>query len=106
MLVWNYIKKHKKVLILALVLATINQVFSLLDPQIFRLIIDNYASKANTLPKDVFINGVLLLLLASIGVALVSRTAKNFQDYFVSFITQKVGTQMYADSVKHTLSLP
>src|SRR3989344_5285372 len=79
MLVWNYIKKHKKVLILALVLATINQVFSLLDPQIFRLIIDNYASKANTLPKDVFINGVLLLLLASIGVALVSRTAEKLK---------------------------
>ena len=106
MIILNYLKKHKKVIILALFLATINQIFSLLDPQIFRLIIDNYASKANTLPIGVFVKGVLLLLSASVGVAFISRTAKNFQDYFVSLIAQKVGTQMYSDSVNHTLSLP
>ncbi len=106
MIIFNYLKKQKKIIFLALALAIINQFFSLLDPQIFRLIIDNYATKANILPKNVFINGILLLLLASVGVALISRTAKNFQDYFVSLITQKVGTQMYSDSVDHTLSLP
>src|SRR3989344_2217850 len=105
-ILYKYIKQHKKILILALVLATINQVFSLLDPQIFRLIIDNYATKANTLPRDVFLKGIILLLLASMGVALISRIAKNFQDYFVSSITQRVGTQMYSDSLEHTLSLP
>src|SRR3989344_1965793 len=105
-ILYKYIKQHKKILILALVLATINQVFSLLDPQIFRLIIDNYAIKANTLPKEVFVKGILLLLLASMGVALISRIAKNFQDYFVSSITQRIGTQMYSDSVQHTFSLP
>src|SRR3989344_1702873 len=44
-----YLKKHRKILFLALVLATINQVFSLLDPQIMRLIIDNYLLKINEL---------------------------------------------------------
>lgn len=105
-ILYKYIKQYKKTLILALVLATINQTFSLLDPQIFRLIIDNYATKVGTLPKEVFLKGIILLLLASVGVALVSRIAKNFQDYFVSSITQRVGTQMYSDSVEHTLSLP
>ncbi|MBS3149283.1 ABC transporter ATP-binding protein [Candidatus Woesearchaeota archaeon] len=102
----NYVKEHRKLLILALLLATINQVFSLLDPQIFRLIIDNYATKASDISRDVFIKGILLLLLGSIGVALVSRIAKNFQDYYVNVISQKVGTSMYSDSVKHTLNLP
>ncbi|HLC73671.1 MAG TPA: ABC transporter ATP-binding protein, partial [Candidatus Nanoarchaeia archaeon] len=105
-IITNYISKHKKTLILALVLATINQIFSLLDPQIFRLIIDKYATKASTFPRETFIKGILLLLLASVFVALISRIAKNFQDYYVNVISQKVGTSMYADSVAHTLSLP
>lgn len=103
---WKYIKEYKGILALAIVLATINQFFSLLDPQIFRLIVDDYASKVATLPMDVFLRGVLLLLLASIGVALVSRVAKNFQDYYVSVITQKVGASIYSHSVQHTFSLP
>ncbi len=105
-LLWDYVKKYKKLLILALVLATINQVFSLLDPQIIRLIIDNYATKFNELEPQVFLKGVGLLLLAFVGVAFVSRVAKNFQDYFVNAVTQKVGTDMYSYSVQHTFSLP
>ena len=102
----KYVKKHKKLLFLALFLATINQVFSLLDPQITRLIIDNYATKVTEIPREVFMKGVGLLLLAFVGVAFVSRIAKNFQDYYVNVITQKVGTEMYSDAVKHSFSLP
>jgi ATP-binding cassette subfamily B protein len=105
-LLWQYVKKQKKILILALVLATINQVFSLLDPQIFRLIIDNYASKALTLTHSEFFRGVITLLLASMGVAFVSRVAKNFQDFYVSIITQRVGANLYSKSISHSFSLP
>ena len=103
---WKYLKNHKKILYIALLLATINQFFSLLDPQIIRLLIDNYALKTGELSKEAFVKGVGLLLLAFIGVAFVSRVAKNFQDYYVNVITQKVGTEMYANSVSHTFSLP
>src|SRR3989344_3007626 len=105
-LFFEYLKKYKGLLVLALVLATINQVFSLLDPQITRIIIDDYATKFTQLDRAVFMKGVALLLLAFIGVAFVSRVAKNFQDYFVNLITQKVGTDMYSNSVKHTFILP
>lgn len=105
-LFWKYVKKYKKLVFLALLLATINQVFSLLDPQIIRLLIDNYATKITELTRQEFINGVLILLAGFIGVAFISRVAKNFQDYFVSAISQHVGTDMYASSVQHTFSLP
>ena len=101
-----YLTRHKKLLLAALVLASINQVFSLLDPQVFRLIVDRYATKIGTIAKDEFIRGVLLLLLAYVGVALVSRIAKNFQDYFVNVIAQRVGAQLYEKSVSHSFSLP
>ncbi|MBX4211643.1 MAG: ABC transporter ATP-binding protein/permease [Candidatus Yanofskybacteria bacterium] len=102
----QFIRRQKKLLFLALFLATINQVFSLLDPQIFRLIVDKYASHATSLSKQEFFSGVVLLLLASMGVAFVSRVAKNFQDYYVSIVTQRVGANLYAKSITHSFSLP
>ncbi len=51
----KYLKEHKKTLFLALVLAAINQIFSLLDPQVFRLIIDNYISKFDTFTQAEFV---------------------------------------------------
>lgn len=105
-LLWQYIRNYKKILFGALGLATINQVFSLLDPQIFRLIIDRYATKAGEIPPAAFIRGVALLLLMAVGVAFVSRVAKNFQDYYVNVVTQRTGAAMYSQSVAHSLALP
>lgn len=105
-LLWHYLKQYRKILVGALVLATINQFFSLLDPQIFRLLVDNYATKFGQLQHSQFLHGVILLLLASVGVAMVSRIAKNFQDYYVNVIVQRLGTKLYAHSVEHSFSLP
>ncbi len=105
-LLLTYVNKHKKILLLALVLATINQVFSLLDVQVFRIIVDSYASKALSLPKSEFYEGVIKFLLLSVLLAFVSRVAKNFQDYYVSIITQRVGANLYSHSIDHSFSLP
>ncbi|HEX8252319.1 MAG TPA: ABC transporter ATP-binding protein [Thermoanaerobaculia bacterium] len=105
-LLYSFLLRYKKLILAALALATVNQVFSLLDPQVFRHIVDDYAVKADTMPREVFIRGVLLLLLAYVGVALVSRIAKNFQDYFVSVVAQRTGANLYERSVSHSFSLP
>src|SRR6185369_5402920 len=105
-LLFNYLGRYKKYLALTLVLAAINTVFSLVDPQIFRLIIDNYVSKIGLISHGEFLRGVGLLLAASVGAALVSRVAKNFQQYYENVVTQRVGTQLYAHSVQHSFSLP
>lgn len=105
-LLFSYIGKYKKLLLATLALATVNQVFSLLDPQIFRLIIDRYATHYADLAQSEFLRGVVLLLLASMGVAFVSRVAKNFQDYYANVITQRVGANLYEHSISHSFSLP
>jgi len=92
--------------LLALLLAAINQIFSLLDPWIFRIVIDKYATKFTQYTTEEFFRGVGLLLLAAVGVAFVSRVAKNFQDYYVNVITQKLGAEIYSDGIKHSLELP
>lgn len=105
-LLWKYLKQYKKILVGTLVLATVNTFFSLLDPQIFRLLIDNYATRVGELSSQEFFSGVILLLLGTVGVALVSRIAKTFQDYYVNVVEQRLGTKMYAASVSHSFSLP
>lgn len=101
-----YLKPHKKTLFLALILAAINQIFSLLDPQVWRLLIDNYAVRAMELTWVEFSQGVGLLLLVYVGVAFISRTAKTFQEYYVSVIEQNMGTDLYNKAVRHAFSLP
>lgn len=105
-LLFSYLKRYWKLIILALVLAAINQIFSLLDPWIFRHVLDNYVTKFDQFTKQEFIRGVGLLLLAAVGVAFVSRVAKNFQDYYVNTITQKLGAKLYSDGLEHSLELP
>ncbi len=87
-------------------LASINQVFSLLDPLIFGKIIDNFAKRPEGYTEADFVKGVGLLIGASIGVAMVSRIAKAFQDYFINLIIQKLGADIYTDGLKHTLQVP
>jgi ATP-binding cassette, subfamily B, bacterial len=105
-LLWTYLARYRGLLALALLLATINQVFSLLDPLIFRHVIDEYATRDREYTTGQFFRGVSLLLLAAVGVAFVSRVAKNFQDYCINVITQRLGAQLYADGVRHSLDLP
>ena len=78
----------------------------MLDPWIFRIVIDNYATKFDHYTTQQFIRGVMLLLAAAVGVAFVSRVAKNFQDYYVNVITQRLGAQIYTDGIRHSLLLP
>ena len=105
-ILWSYLKPHRGLVALALFLAAVNQIFSLLDPLIFRHVIDEYATKYAELDRGSFFRGVLTLLAAAVGVAFVSRVAKNFQDYFINVITQRVGAAIYADGVRHSLNLP
>ena len=105
-LLYAYLKNYWTLVALALILATINQVFSLLDPVIFRYVIDNYATRFQDYTTNEFIRGVSLLLLAAMGVAFVSRVAKNFQDYFINVVTQRLGAELYSDGIRHSLELP
>src|SRR5215203_2456689 len=105
-ILFGYLKQYWKLVLVALVLAATNQIFSLLDPLIFRHVIDTYATRYKEYTTGEFFRGVALLLLAAVGVAFVSRVAKNFQDYFINVITQRLGAQLYSDGIRHSLELP
>jgi len=102
----KYLKLQWPILLLALLLAAINQTFSLLDPQITGRIVDEIIMKKDSLTSDEFLNKALMLVGMSIGVTFISRVAKNFQDYYTNVIVQKLGAKIFADGLKHSLELP
>jgi len=61
-------------------LATVNQVFSFLNPLTFRHVIDQYATGYRDCTHAEFLRGVSPLLGEAVGVAFVSRVARNSQD--------------------------
>ncbi len=105
-LLYSYLKQYKWLVFLALILATINQVFSLINPLIFQRIVDNYLTPRHNFTSSEFYGHIFTWIGISLGVAMVSRIAKNFQDYFTNVVTQKAGAQIYTDGIRHSLELP
>lgn len=115
-ILYHYIKQHKALLALALVLAAINQSFALCDSIITGELINRFGashseghSRYYWFPGAQFpdfAKAVAVFLTLSVGAALISRIAKNFQDYFTNIIIQRAGAQMYSDGIRKALSLP
>ncbi|MET0571542.1 MAG: ABC transporter ATP-binding protein [Pedobacter agri] len=105
-LLLDYLKNHKWIVVLALLLAGLNIGFSLLDPYITGRILDRFINQKDKLTYSQYLWGSLGLIGLAISAAMISRVAKNFQDYFTSVIVQKVGAKMYADGLQHSLKLP
>lgn len=101
-----YLKKYWVLCVVILLLALVNQFFSLLEPYITQLLVDKYAMHFADFTQSEFLRGVGLLILAFIGTALVSRVAKNFQDYYLNTVSKRSGADMYREGVKHSLALP
>ncbi len=106
-LLLQYLSRHKGLIALALLLAAVNQVFSLFDPYIFgKYIIDPYAKAPHQWSESQFVQGVIKGLGLLIGTAMISRIAKAFQDYTVNVVIQKFGARIYTDGLRHALRLP
>ena len=103
---WKYLKPQGKLVFWALFLATISQVFSMLDPWVGRNLFDKYLTQYTHYKEHEYLKGVMTWLSIGVGVAMVSRIAKNLQDYFVNVAIQKAGAKIFTDGIKHTLDLP
>jgi ATP-binding cassette subfamily B protein len=107
-LLFSYIKKHKTLLIIALIMSSINICFSLCDSIITgKLMQDCGVGILKYKGQELqFVKSLLYWLLLSLGAAMVSRLAKNFQDYFTNIVIQRTGAEMYTDGIKKSLDLP
>jgi ATP-binding cassette subfamily B protein len=120
----KYLQPHKWLVIFTLLMAGINIGFSLVDPILLGKLVNlagDYQSKVIALSeKDFFWGydnitrkgkpylqlGVFYILLFSITVAMISRIAKAFQDYFMNVVIQKFGARVFTDGLQHAMKLP
>ncbi|WP_367773885.1 ABC transporter ATP-binding protein [Flavobacterium sp. WC2421] len=107
-ILYTYIKAHKQLLFLALFLAAINQCFSLYDSIIIGKLLNECGVGVTNFNHNysAFVKVVLGWLGLSLGAAMLSRIAKNFQDYFTNIIIQRTGAHMYTDGIQKALQLP
>ncbi|HMO61440.1 MAG TPA: ABC transporter ATP-binding protein [Ferruginibacter sp.] len=110
-LLLQYLKPYKWLVVLTLFLAAINIIFSLFDPILFGRIIqlaenEDKVQSISGLHINGFWGKVIEILLLSMGTAMISRIAKNFQDYFANVIIQKFGARIFTDGLKHAIKLP
>ncbi|MDB5744788.1 MAG: transporter related protein [Polaromonas sp.] len=104
-ILWTYLKPHRALAALALLLAGISQVLALVDPLIFGKIIDDYAIGRAGKTEDELVSGVLSLLGLAVAVAVLSRLAKTLQEYVTRLVVQKFGTQLFNDGLRQVLRL-
>jgi len=118
----RYLRPYRWLVLLALLLAAINQSFSMLDPYFFGKLMDKFGVHPyqyghydprtkqfiadGTRTRAEFIWGLTYYLGILIGVAMVSRIAKAFQDYFGNVIVQKFGAMIFTNGLKHSMALP
>lgn len=112
----SYLKPHKWLVFLVLSLAAINIGFSLMDPMIFGKLVNfahYYSTHSSEFTRHSFLFGdethswgVVTLLIGSISVAMISRIAKNFQDYFMTVVVQKFGAKVFTDGLRQAMRLP
>lgn len=120
----KYLKPDKWLVVFTLCMAGINIGFSLIDPillgKLVNLAADHKAAAGGfSDPKFYWANenitrngksylqlGVVYILLLSISVAMVSRIAKAFQDYFLNVVIQKFGARVFTDGLQQAMKLP
>ena len=104
-ILWYYLKPHRWLIVLALSLAGVAQLLTLVDPLIFGKIIDDYATNPGSKTEKELVSGVTFWLLVAVVIALLARLAKTLQDYVMRLAVQKFGMQIFNDGLKQTLRL-
>jgi len=104
-LLWKYLKPHKTLIFFSLLLAAAAQLLNLVDPLIFGKIIDDYASAPGNRTQNELVKGVLFWLGIALGVALLARIAKAFQEYTTRLAVARFGMQIFNDGLRQTLRL-
>ena len=105
-ILWRYLRPHRGLVALTLLLAGVAEVLSLVDPLIFGRIVDDYVLNPAGRSGADLARGALGWLAVAAAVALAARAASTFQDYVLQLVVGKFGMEMFNDGLKQTLRLP
>ncbi len=101
----GYLRPHRGLVALTLLLAGLAQVLTLVDPLIFGRIVDQYVLDSGGRGQAELVRGALGWLLVAAAVALAARLASALQEYVLRLVVQTVGMEMFNDGLRQTLRL-
>ena len=104
-ILWKYLRPHSGMIFVSLALAAVTQLLNLVDPIIFGKIIDDYATNIKDRPRTELIREVVYWLAIAIGVAVLARVSRAFQEYTTRKTVAKFGMQIFNDGLRQTLRL-
>ncbi|SEI37644.1 ATP-binding cassette, subfamily B [Dyadobacter koreensis] len=102
---WKYLRPQQKLIGISLFLAGTAQLLTLLDPLIFGRIVDDYAGNPKNLSESELVNSVLYWLLIAVGLAIVAKLTKAYQEYLTRKAVASFGMSIFNDGLKQTLRL-
>ncbi|MBE9463547.1 ABC transporter ATP-binding protein [Dyadobacter subterraneus] len=102
---WKYLRPQKRLIFISLLLAGLAQLLTLLDPLIFGRIVDDYAGNPKNLSEKELINSVLYWLGIAVGIAVVAKLSKSYQEYLTRKAVAQFGMNIFNDGLKQTLRL-
>jgi ATP-binding cassette, subfamily B, bacterial len=102
----SYVCVHRRVFLIALGCACVNQIFMMVDPLIFSRVLDDYVIQSHKRTTQDFLLGVGGWLCVMLAVALVAWAVKGVQTAMAFRLARQVSNHMYADSIGHSLKLP
>jgi ATP-binding cassette subfamily B protein len=104
-ILWKYLRPHRNLLVVSLLLAGLAQLLNLLDPVIFGRIIDRYAGNPSHLSQQQLTGGIVWWLMLALGIAVMARLCKSFQEYLLRKTVARFGMQIFNEGLKQTLRL-
>ena len=102
----GYLPSQRKAITAALLFVVINQVLLMVDPYIFRRIVDDFVVKYRQNPRADMLLGVSLWVGVMLAAVLLSWVGKNNLLATVSRVSHRVSAAMFADGIRHSLELP
>lgn len=104
-ILWKYLKPHRGLIALSLLLAGLAQLLNLLDPVIFGHIIDEYSTNKNNLGERQLITEITYWLLIALSIAIVAKLFKAVQEFITRKAVARFGMGIFNDGLKQTLRL-
>lgn len=105
-----YFKKEKKNIFLIFIFVMLSQLFSLAEPFFYVRILDKFLRDSHNLQTfptpHVFFVLLTYTVLVWIGVAFAARTFKNFQNYYVQTVSDRIGINIFNSAYEHIINLP
>ena len=102
---WKYLKPHKGLMSASLLLAVVAHLLHLVDPIIFGVVIDTYATGDTNLDEPAMLQGVLFWLALAIAIAILARLLKGVQEFLTRLAVARFGMDIFNEGLKQTLRL-